>query len=93
MTAVGSYGLNPERKLVDYVIDEVDGVFLIASLIDFQSADAGRIINGCVLIATHRVPRFCLEYHEVNVNLDVMARDLFVVAFGMNCLASFTVPP
>ena len=34
MTPVGSYSVNLKRKLLDHVIDKIDGVLLVVTLIN-----------------------------------------------------------
>ena len=34
MTSVGSYCMNTKRKLLDHVIDKIDGVLLIVTLVN-----------------------------------------------------------
>ena len=51
MAIVRSDGLNTERKFIYNIIDEVDGILLIMSLIDFKSSNACSIVNRGVLEA------------------------------------------
>ncbi len=60
VAAVGSDGLDPEGELLDDVIDEVDGVGLRVTPVDLQRPNPRRIIDGRVLIPSHRPTPFPL---------------------------------
>lgn len=60
VTPIGSDRVDSEGELLDDVIDEVDGVRLGVAAIDLQGADTRSVIDGCVLIATHRHTLFPL---------------------------------
>jgi len=49
MAPVSSDRMYTEGKLVDYIINKLNGVVLIVTRIDFQSPDPCGIINGCIL--------------------------------------------
>ena len=85
MPVVGSNFPDPERKLVDDMVDEVDRIGLGVAIIDLQGTNTGRIIDGCVLEAPdYFTAVFSFERQELNVHLDVVAGNLLVVAFGVN---------
>ena len=50
MAVVGTDGVNAERKLIDHIVDEIDGVFLGMTSVDFEGPDASRIVYRGVLI-------------------------------------------
>jgi hypothetical protein len=60
VASVRSYHLDPERKLFDDVVDEVDGIGLGVALIDLESPNAYRAIDRSVLVASYRTPSFPL---------------------------------
>ena len=71
-------------ELLDDVFDEVDGIGLVVTAVDFKSPDAGCIIDCGVLVALDDVASFAFEDEELDVDLDMMTRDLFLVSLGMN---------
>ena len=73
-----------ERKLFDDVIREIDGVGLGVLFLDLQGANARCIIDGCVLETTYLLTFFTDESQKLNIHLNVMTRDLFLIALGMN---------
>ena len=81
---VGSDFANAEWKLFNDIVDEVDGAGLVVALIDLEGSDAGGVINSCVLITLDRFVAFALERQELNINLDVMTRHLFLVTLGVD---------
>jgi hypothetical protein len=54
-------------------------------LVDLERADASNDINGGTS-ESHDLRSLTFdENHKVNVHLDMMAWDMFVIVFGMNC--------
>jgi hypothetical protein len=47
---VGANGVDAKGKLIDEVVDERDGVLLAVPLVDFERADARRVVDGRVLV-------------------------------------------
>ena len=84
MAVVGPDLPDPEWELFDNVIDKVDGVSLSVTLVDFQSPYAGSVINGRILKAANLLASITYECQELDIHLDVMARNLFVVPFGVD---------
>ena len=81
---VGAHFPDSERKPGDDVVDEGNRVGLGMSVIDFERSDTGRIINGDVLTALDRFSVFALEGQELDVDLDLMARDLVLIPSGVD---------
>ena len=81
---IGSHFFDAERELGDDIVDEGDGIGLIVALIDFESPDAGCIVNGGVLITLDRFVIFVREGQELNIDLDLVAGDLFLIPDGVN---------
>lgn len=50
MAIISANHFNPEREAFYNAVDKVDSTNLIVFGINFESPDAGCIINGCVLI-------------------------------------------
>lgn len=50
MTIIDLDGMNTKRKLVDGIVDKVNGISLIMPLIEFQWPDLCRIINSNILV-------------------------------------------
>jgi hypothetical protein len=46
---IRSYGLDPEGEFADDFINEPNGILLGLAAVDFQSADSGGIVDGCIL--------------------------------------------
>ena len=84
MTVIGADQLYTKREFLNHVIDEVDGTDLIVFLIDLKRPDACGIINGRILKALDFGAVLSLEDQELDVNLNVMARNLLVVALGVD---------
>ena len=84
MAAVGADALDAEGELLDDVFDEVDGIGLIVTAVDFKSPDAGCIIDCGVLVALDDAATFAFEDEELDVDLDMMTRDLFLISLGVN---------
>ena len=53
-------------------------------LVDLQSPNAGCVIDCGVLVALDHAATFSLEDEELDVDLDMMTRDLFLVTLGVN---------
>ena len=45
MPSIRSHGVDPERKLLDDVIDEGDGVLLGMAAVDLEGADPGGVVD------------------------------------------------
>lgn len=50
MAVVGTNGVNAERKLIDQIVDKIDGVFLGMTSVDLKGSDASSIVKSGVLI-------------------------------------------
>lgn len=84
MAIIGSDFLNAEWKLVDDVVNEVDGIGLGVSAVDLERPDPGRIVDGGILEAPHGLASFSFEDEEFDIHLDMMARHLLIVALGVD---------
>jgi len=71
---------NAEWELLDNMVHEVYGVGLRVLFIDFQSSHSCSIINCGVLKAAHLFSLFTFESQELDVHLDVVPRNLFLIA-------------
>ena len=80
VAVVGANRRYTEGELLYHMVDEVNGILLCVSLVDFQSADPGCVVNGGILEATHLLLFRIFEVEELHINLDVMAGYLFLVA-------------
>lgn len=65
------------------MVDEADELGLGVFLVDFERPDPRCVINGSILETPHILAIIPLEGQELNINLYLMARQLFVVTFGM----------
>ena len=84
MPVIGSHFSNAEGKLFDNIVDERDGTGLGVALVDFEGPDAGCVVNGGVLITLDGLLVFIFEYQKLNINLNLMPRDLPLVTNGMD---------
>jgi len=84
MTVVGPDFFDTERELFDDVIDEVDRVGLCVFIIDLECPDARRIVDGRILETPDLLAAFTDKGKELDVHLDVMPRNLFVIALGVD---------
>ena len=84
MAVVRSHLADAEREFLDDGVDEVDRVCLIVAVVDFQGANARRIVNRRVLVALDGLAVFAFELQELNVDLDLMTRYLFLVSLGVD---------
>jgi hypothetical protein len=84
MAVVGSYLANAERELFDDVVNEVDRIGLGVLVVDLEGAYARCVVNSGVLKVAHRPAAFPFERQELNVNLDMVARNLLIAAFRVH---------
>lgn len=84
MAVIRSNFADPERKLGNDVVNEVYGVGLGVLFIDFQGSHTRGVINGRELKAANLLTSFAFESQELDVHLDMMTRNLFLISFGMN---------
>ena len=84
MAAVCSDRMDTEREFFNHIINELDGVLLTMTRIDFHGPDPCGIINGCVLKASDSIPLKVPESDEFDVDLDVMARDFLGIMASVN---------
>ncbi len=84
VAAVGLDRADPKRKLVDHVIDEVDGVGLGVAAIHLERAYAGGVVDGRVLVAPHGPALFPFQSQELDVHLDAVTGNSLFVSVGVN---------
>ena len=66
---------DPELKLLDVMIDEIDRVGLGVLLVDLERPEARCIANGSIPEATNFIIARALEGEELDLHLYVMAGD------------------
>src|SRR5271169_2263018 len=81
---ISSHLSDSKGELSDDVVDKSDRVGLSMTIVDLQRADTGRIIDGRVLVTPDGFAAFPLEGQELDVDLDLVARNLLFVAFGVD---------
>ena len=81
---IGAHGVDPEGELLDDVVDEVDRALLVVPAVDLQRPDARGVVDRCVLIAADPVTIRRHQRQELHVDLDMVSRDLFGVAVGVD---------
>ena len=74
---------NAEWELFDDVVNEVNRICLGMLLVDLEGANFGCIVDCRVLEATDLFAAFPYERQELNIYLNVMARHLLLIAFGV----------
>ena len=84
MTVVGPDLPDSKWELIDDVVDEIDGARLGMLLVDLERPHSRYVINGCELEAPDLLAVIAPKRQELDVHLDVVARNLFVVAFGVD---------
>ena len=84
MAVVSPDFFDPEGEFPDDMIDEVDSIGLRVAFIYFKSPHSGCIVDGGILEPACLLTGFSYESQELDVHLDVMAGDLFLISFGMN---------
>lgn len=80
MAVIGANGVNPERKLLHDVIDEIDRIRLCVAGVNFQGPDSGGIVDGCVLEPLNSFSCVTDKFQELDIDLDVVSRSLFFVS-------------
>ena len=83
MSIVRSNLANAKRELFDDVINEVDRACLRMFLIDLEGANSGCVVDRSELEAAYIFSTFSFESQKLNVHLDMMPWNLFLIAFGM----------
>ena len=81
--SIGSDGIDPKRKLLDHVINELDGALLIVLPVDLKRSDTGCVIDSRVLIASDLVSFVVFQRQELHIDLNMMPRNRFSVSFGV----------
>ena len=84
MAIVGADLADPEGEPGNDVVDEGDRIGLGVPVVDLERPDAGRIINGGVLVALDRLAVFSLKDQKLHVDLDLVPGDLLLIALGMD---------
>lgn len=81
VTIVGMNILDAKRNLADYVVEKVDRAGLGMGPVDFQSPNAGGVVDGRVLVALDSTTARVREYRELDVDLYLMTWYRLLVAF------------
>lgn len=84
MASVCSDCVDAEREFVNHVINELNSILLIVTQIDFQCPDPGDIINSCILKASYSVALKVPQRDKFDINLNVMAGNLFGITSRVN---------
>jgi len=80
MTPISTNSIDAKGELLDYIINGVNGVFLIMTFINLQSPDAGGIIYSCTLKTTDFAAFCCLQTEKLDINLDMVTKNLLSIA-------------
>ena len=73
-----------EREALDDMVDEEDGIRLGVPVVGLERPDAGGIVDSGVLVSFDGLPVFSTEERELDVDLNLMARNLLPIAGGVN---------
>ena len=84
MTAVRADSVNAEGELLDYIIDERNGVFLVMAVVDPQGSNPRGIVNGRVLITPDSFVLGRFQVQKLDIHLNMVAWDLLGVTAGVN---------
>ena len=84
MAPICSDRMDAKGEFVNHIINKLNGILLIVTRIDFQRPDSGSIINGCILKTSDSVALKVPQRDKFDINLDVMARNLFGITASMN---------
>ena len=84
MAIVGANFFNAEGELGYHVVDEGDRAGLVVALIDFEGPDTRGIIDGRVLVTLDGLIVFVFEGQELDINLNLVARNLLLIPDGMD---------
>ncbi len=80
MYVVRANRMNSERKLLDNIVHEINGICHGVLAVDLQGPDPGSVINCCVLKTTNEFTRGFLKLQKFNINLNMMSWDLLLIA-------------
>jgi hypothetical protein len=81
---IRTHGVNPERERRDHVIEKRNRVRLGVASVDAQGPDTRRVVDRRVLVATRRHGVRAAQREERDIDLHVMAWDLFGVPVGVH---------
>ena len=73
-----------EREALEDIVDEQNGIRLGVPVVDLEGPHARGVVDGGILIAFDRLPVFPTENQELDVNLDLVARNLLLVTGRVN---------
>lgn len=69
-----------ERELINDVVNEIDRVHLRVFLIDFEGTNTCGVVDRRILEPAQLLSAFSFESQKLNINLNMMIRNLFLVA-------------
>ena len=84
VTIVCSYCMDAEGESLDHKIDEINRRSLVVTVIDPQGPDAGGIVYGGILETPEGLTGGVFEHQELDIDLDMMSRNLLLVAPGLD---------
>ena len=84
MASVCANGVKTKRKLLNHIIHKVYGVLLSMTGVYLQCPDSSGIVDGGILEPADLLAICVLEREERDIDLDMMARYLLGIAFGVN---------
>src|SRR5580704_16487103 len=84
MSVVGAHLADPEGEPGNDVVDEGVRIGLGVPVVDLERPNAGRIINGGVLVALDRLAVLSVKDQELDVDLDLVPGDLLFIALSVD---------
>lgn len=84
MAPVGSYCMDAERKLIDHIINELYGIILIVTRVDFHRPDPGGIVDCCVLKTPDSVAFIVPQPEKLDIHLDMMTWNFLRISSCVN---------
>jgi len=83
VSQIGADRADPERKLFDHIIDELDGTILVVFWEDLQSSKSCRIIYGYILVALDGLSVPIFQPPKLHIYLNMMPGNRFCIPSGM----------
>ena len=83
MAAICAHFPNAEWEFFNYVIDKVDGVCLGVFFVNLKRPNSRSIIDCGILETPYLLTAFSFERQKLNINLNMVVWNLFLIAFGV----------
>jgi hypothetical protein len=84
MASVCPNRMDTEREFLNHIINELNGILLIVTRIDFHRPDPSGIVNSRILKTSDSVAIKVPQRNKFDINLNVMAGDFFGITSSVN---------